>query len=82
MTLNNFIEGLLILRPYYNDGDGYQLGADHDIVYVYSTDRPLSAEDITKMTELGWFQPDSHKPESEGFSAEYYNHEEGWAAYT
>lgn len=72
MNLNNFLEGVNILRPYYNDPNGYHLGADHDIIYLYTTDKPLSPEAVQKMLDLGWFQESS---------PEEYNPEEGWAAF-
>ena len=56
MKLSNFINGLLILQPYYNN-DGYSIGAEHDQFYAYATDRPLSVTDVERMRELGWFQP-------------------------
>lgn len=57
MKLSKFIEGLKTLQPYYKNGDGYHLGADNDQFYAYQTDRPLTPEDVKKMTDLGWFQP-------------------------
>lgn len=41
MNLKNFIEGINTLRPYYEEPDGYHLGAEHDEIYLYATDRPL-----------------------------------------
>src|SRR5687768_4768735 len=59
MMLGKFIEGLEILRGYYKDPDGCHIGAEHDQFFVYATDKPLSEEDVKKMQELGWFQPES-----------------------
>ena len=75
MKLSDFIDGLTILRPYYNDSDGYHIGAEHDQFFAYMTDRPLSDEDVNKMRELGWFQPDT------GEGNGYYP-EDGWSAFT
>ena len=77
MKLGEFIDGLNILRPYYKDGDGYHIGAEHDVFYAYKTERPLSDEDVKKMVELGWFQEDGiHEGEGE------YSPDEGWSAFT
>ena len=54
MKLSNFIAGLEILRSHFNE-DSYDIGAEHDIIYVYSTDTPLTHEEVVKMIELGWF---------------------------
>jgi len=74
MRLNKFIEGLNTLRPYYKDGDGHHIGAEHDEFYCYKTERPLTPEDVQKMRDLGWFQPDQED------DAEY-DPEKSWSAY-
>ena len=56
MRLNDFIEGLTTLRPYYDDPNGYHVGAERDQVFVYATDHPLPRPDFVKMLGLGWFQ--------------------------
>ncbi len=75
MKLSNFIEGLKTLQPYYKDGDGYHIGAEHDQFYAYATERPLTPEDVQKMRNLGWFQPEMED------DAEY-DFENGWSAFT
>lgn len=70
------IEGLNILCSYY-DNPSYQIGAEHDIIYVYPTDRPLSNEDVAKMIEFGWVQEDY----VDEFEVGNYNPEEGWVYY-
>lgn len=59
MKLSSFIEGLVILRGYYFGHDGYHTGTEHDQFYVYATDTPVSPENVAKLKELGWFQPNS-----------------------
>lgn len=77
MRLNRFIEGLQILSKYYDKLDGHHTGAEHDQFYAYQTDRPLTDEDLNRMVELGWFQPEC------GFeSAADYKPSEGWSAFT
>lgn len=75
MKLSKFIEGLKTLQPYYKDGDGYHIGAEHDQFYAYQTDLPLTPEDAQKMRDLGWFQP-GQKDGAE------YDPENGWSAFT
>lgn len=75
MKLSNFVEGLKTLQPYYDGCDGYHIGAEHDQFYCYQTDRPLAPEDVQKMRDLGWFQPDQED------DAEY-SPEDGWSAFT
>lgn len=74
MKLSNFIEGLKILQPYYLGGDGFHIGAEHDQFYCYQTDSPLTPEDVQKMRDLGWFQPETGDDE--------YDPQEGWSAFT
>jgi hypothetical protein len=75
MKLSNFIKGLKTLQPYYKGGDGYHIGAEHDQFYAYQTERPLTSEDVQKMRDLGWFQPEQED------DAEY-DPENGWSAIT
>ena len=42
MKLSEFLEGLTILKPHYKGGDGFHLGAEHDVFYAYATDTPLT----------------------------------------
>ncbi len=79
MILSRFIAGLQILQPYY-DKDKYSIGAEHDVVYVYRTDRPLTPEDVGRMVALGWFQPEVHTGD-DSFTADHYDPEEAWGTY-
>ena len=78
MKLSNFIEGLKTLQPYYDNGDGYHIGAEHDQFYAYKTDKPLTQEDQLRMVKMGWFQPDGGMSEDEG----EYDPDNGWSAFT
>lgn len=80
MKLQNFIEGLKILQKYFNDPNGYHLGAEHDQIYVYATNNPLSEEDINKLLELGWFQDENDIIDGE--CDQTYNPESSWSVYT
>lgn len=76
MKLSNFIDGLAILRPYYDDPDGFHIGAEHDQFYAYATSREMSHDDVLKMRNLGWFQP------AQDDDASPYSVEDGWSAFT
>jgi hypothetical protein len=80
MKTQNIIEGLIILRSYY-DSDGYNIGAEHDVIYAYATDKPVSEPNLNKLVELGWMQPDAETGDDEDFEAKHYDQEESWAAY-
>jgi len=83
MRTSAIIEGLTILEKYRDKPDGFNCGAEHDILYVYSTDRPVKPDDLNRLIELGWFQEDAVDWEKEDeFSAKHYDPEEGWACYT
>lgn len=75
MKLSNFIDGLNTLRPYYKDGDGYHINAEHDQFYASATDQPLTPDDVQKMHDLGWFQPEQE-------DGSPYDPEDGWSAFT
>ena len=82
MRLSNLVEVLNILLPYYDNPDGYHVGAEHDQFYAYATDKPLPETAVERMVELGWFQPDVDVEDGEDFKAANYDSEEGWSAYT
>jgi hypothetical protein len=78
MKLSELLQGIQILSTYYDDPDGYHVGAEHDVLYLYATDRPLSAEHVARMLALGWFQ-ESGATDDE---PEAYDAEEGWQSFT
>jgi hypothetical protein len=79
------IEGLQILEKYRDKPDGYDLGAEHDVLYAYRTDRPVEQPDLDRLIELGWFQEEvdyGDDDETGGeFAAKHYDPEESWTAY-
>lgn len=76
MKLSNFIEGLLILKQYYEGQDGYHIGAEHDQFYAFATSIPLEPATVHRMKSLGWFQPEMNGPDSP------YDPAVGWSAFT
>lgn len=81
MSIKDFAEGLATLRPYFAKPDGYHLGAEHDVIYVYATDSPVSVDDIAKLGALGWTQEYVELPEDKDWGPEYYDPQQGWAAF-
>ncbi len=81
MQLNKFIEGLAIFAQYYDDPEGYSLGAEHDIIYIYPTDKPLPEKDLKRIFELGFFQPEVDTGDEDLPKVEQYDSEEGWGAF-
>ena len=83
MQLNNFIEGLMILQAYYDKPDGYHVGAEQDIVYMYGTNKVIPETVVARLCILGWFQPEVYiAEEDDSFEPKHYDPSEGWAAYT
>jgi hypothetical protein len=80
MQLDKFIEGLMILQTYYDDPEGYHIGAGHDQFYAYATDKPLPEIQVKRMFELGWFQPEVETDEDA--EVKNYDPNEGWSAFT
>jgi hypothetical protein len=81
MKFDAFLEGLTILRRHITaEGGGYHIGAEHDQFYVYATNIPLAPEDVKRMVDLGWFQPDRGAGKATG--PETYDPGEGWSAFT
>jgi hypothetical protein len=55
-SIRNLVDGINILRQYYDNPDGYYVGADHDEIYLYCTDRPVSKEHFDLLTAMEWHQ--------------------------
>lgn len=74
------IEGMTILEKYRNREDGFNTGAEHDVIYAYATDKPVSTEDLERLVKLGWFQGDVDCGE-EKFAAKHYDPQESWKCF-
>ncbi len=81
MRTTAIIEGLTILEKYHDKADGFNTGAEHDVLYAYATDRPVEGDDLDWLIELGWFQEGVECGDGD-FAAKYYDPEEGWACFT
>ena len=78
MKLSKLAQAIQIMSTYYDDPEGYHVAAEHDVIYLYATDRPLTAEDVTRMLALGWFQESGATDDD----PEAYDAEEGWQSFT
>lgn len=87
MTTSNIIEGLTILQKYYDNPDGYNVGADHDALYAFKTDLPVEPADLERLVQLGWIQEeiyDLYKNDIETagrFGVKHYDPHKNWVAY-
>ena len=77
MNTLNFMTGLSILMKYKTNPDGYNIGADHDIIYVWATEKPVSEIDLARLYDLSWFQ----NVENDKDGNPIYNIEESWKAF-
>lgn len=60
MKLSNFVAGLNILLPYYDDPDDVNIQFEYyGYLYLCPTSRHMSDEDVHKMRDLGWFQEEN-----------------------
>ena len=78
MTLTNLIRGLTILQEC-NLVDNYNVGAEHDTIYVYPTDGPLHITKLKELICLGWSQ-EHWEGDEDGWIVEY-DPKESWVAY-
>jgi hypothetical protein len=82
MNLKDFKAGVEIISKYYDDADGYHIGAEHDVFYMYQTDNPITKEDLDALIAHGWFQEEVELGDDDEYKATDYDQEEGWACYT
>ena len=83
MKTVEIIEGLTILQKYRTSQAGYNVGAEHDVLYAYATDTPVSPEDLARLIELGWFQDTDFGDDEEtgDFAAKHYDPDESWECF-
>ncbi len=81
MDLADFREGLDILSQYYENPDGYHLGAEHDQIYLYATEKPLALHHIKRMVDLGWWQEYDRDDPNADFMITDYRPDEGWTTF-
>ena len=82
MKTKDIIEGLSILEKYRKKPDGYNCGAQHDVLYAYATDKPVKQPDLDRLIELGWRQEDVDMGEDDDFAAKHYDPGESWYCFT
>lgn len=80
MNLKGMLAGIQTAQPFYEKPEGYHLGAEHDQIWLYKTDRPMDTEAVQKMIDAGWFQEDVEYDDE--FKAANYDPEESWTCYT
>jgi len=80
MKTIGIIEGLSILQRYRTGQFGYDVSAEHDVIYAHKTDRPVGPDDLKRLVQLGWFQEDADYPDGE-FGVEHYAPDESWTCY-
>lgn len=82
MKTSSLVEGLQILAKYRTKGlNGFDTGAEHDVLYAYATDRPVEMADLKRLVKLGWRQ-DHWCDDEEKNLAENYSINESWMAFT
>lgn len=77
MKTEDVLGGIDILSCYYKKDNKFTIGADHDVIYMYATDEPLSEKDYNKMKNLGWSQTTTLHSDT----YRSYDPEESWCAY-
>lgn len=80
METHKIIEGLEILEQYRNKS-GFDVCAEHDVLYAYSTDQELTQKDLGRMIEMGWHQEYIGLDYSTDFSSVDYKVDENWFCY-
>lgn len=81
MRTKDIVEGMTILLKYYDDPAMWHTGAEHEVIYMYATDNPVTPEDLTRLVGLGWFQHEVEPVRGGNFEVMDYDKGEGWAAH-
>jgi len=77
METASLVKGIEILLKY-RKKPGYDIGADHDVIYLYPADERLSDDDIEVMIGLGFIQDVDQ--DGGDFAFKDYMEEESWYA--
>ena len=78
MSTKDVVTEMQILLQYYDHPDCNHTSAEHDVIYMSATDKPISAEDLAKLKELAWFQTDVEE-DDDGHAD--YDADEGWQTF-
>lgn len=81
-TTVDLIAGLTLLQTYRDDETGFDVGADHDVIYAYETSKALSEDDVNKMVSFGWHQEHDEVDYESDFKYSEYRQDESWHFYT
>jgi hypothetical protein len=79
MKTRDIIKGIEILEKYRQKQDGFDISAEHDVIYCSATDSEVSEADLIVLIELGWFQEGVYGEND--FSLSEYDLEEPWTCY-
>lgn len=82
MSTQNLIAGLQLTQLYRDKEDTTETGANHDVIYIFATDKPLSKEHIQSMLDLGFHQEYEGLDYNEDFKVDDYRADESWHFYT
>jgi hypothetical protein len=77
MMLKNLVEGIEIMRKYYDDPDEHHHTCEHDEFIMFPTDNRISEEDYEVLVALDWYQPEVANDDHE---YNFYDQEESWVA--
>ena len=73
MKTRDLMAGMSIIIKYYDTPDGYHTACEHDQIYMFATDKPISPEHVQELHAYGWFQEGIEEPE--------YSPYESWSAF-
>jgi hypothetical protein len=79
MNTKNIVKGLQILQKYMKDKEGYNISAEHDVIYFHVTDYPIPNSDLEELVNLGWFQENAEYEDE--FTIWSYDPASGWTCY-
>lgn len=75
------LEGITILLKYCTVKDGYNLSAEHDVLYFSATDQVVSEQDFDRLSSLGWSQDIDTDDEDDEAGYALYDKNKGWQTF-
>jgi len=78
----DLIKAIKILDKYRDAPGRYDIGSEHDVIYLYPPDKEMSTEDIQAMLDAGLHQEYDDRDYNKDMEVKDYREDESWHFYT
>ncbi len=78
----DLVKAIQILDKYRDKPGGYDIGGEHDVIFLYPPEKEISKEDIQALIDAGLHQEHDERDYDEEMVVTDYRNDESWHFYT